>query len=87
MAWRRGAEEGAAGWAHCVGLPREIWLNDEGTDVMMRPCDAIHKLEGDVLAEGTDMTLSQANEALPAVSSGLLYLRLAVTWAAPARSL
>ena len=22
---RGGAEEGAAGWAHCVGLPRKIW--------------------------------------------------------------
>lgn len=75
---RGGAEEGAAGWAHCVGLPREIWLNDEGTDVMMSPCEVLHKLEGDVLAEGTDMTLAQANEALSAVSGDLLYLRLAV---------
>lgn len=75
---RSGAEEGAAGWAHCVGLPREIWLNDEGTDVMMSPCGALHKLEGDVLAEGTDMTLTQANEALSAVSGDLLYLRLTV---------
>ena len=53
---RGGAEEGAAGWAHCVGLPRKIWLNDEGTDVMMSPADALHELEGAVLAEGTGLT-------------------------------
>ncbi|MBD5150039.1 MAG: hypothetical protein HDT18_06625 [Oscillibacter sp.] len=75
---RGGAEEGAAGWAHCVGLPRKIWLNDEGTDVMMSPIDALHSLEGDVLAQGESMTLAQANEALAGVSGDLLYLRLAV---------
>jgi len=75
---RGGAEEGAAGWAHCVGLARKIWLNDDGTDVMMSPTDALHSLEGDVLAQGENMTLAQANEALSAVSGDLLYLRLAV---------
>ena len=75
---RGGAEEGAAGWAHCVGLARRIWLNDEGTDVMMSPTDALHDLEGAVLAQGENMTLDQANEALAGVSGDLLYLRLAV---------
>jgi len=75
---RGGAEEGAAGWAHCVGLARKIWLNDDGTDVMMSPTDALHGLEGDVLAQGENMTLAQANEALSAVSGDLLYLRLAI---------
>jgi len=75
---RGGAEEGAAGWAHCVGLARKIWLNDDGTDVKMSPTDALHSLEGAVLAQGGDMTLAQANEALTAVSGDLLYLRLAI---------
>ena len=75
---RGGAEEGAAGWAHCVGLPRKIWLNDEGTDVMMSPADALHELEGAVLAEGTVLTLDQANQMLSEVSGDLLYLRAAV---------
>lgn len=75
---RGGAEEGAAGWAHCVGLPRRIWLNDEGTDVMMSPSDALHSLEGEVLAQGTDLTLDQANQALAQVSGDLLYLRAVV---------
>lgn len=75
---RGGAEEGAAGWAHCVGLPRKIWLNDAGTDVMMSPTDALHELEGAVLAEGTGLTLEQANQMLSEVSGDLLYLRAAV---------
>ena len=75
---RGGAEEGAAGWAHCVGLPRKIWLNDEGTDVMMSPADALHELEGAVLTEGTGLTLEQANQMLSEVSGDLLYLRAAV---------
>ena len=75
---RGGAEEGAAGWAHCVGLARKIWLNDEGIDVMMSPTDALHSLEGEVLAQGKNLTLTQANEALAGVSGDLLYLRLGI---------
>lgn len=75
---RGGAEEGAAGWTHCIGLPRKIWLNDEGTDVMMSPTDALHELEGAVLAEGAGLTLEQANQMLSEVSGDLLYLRAAV---------
>ena len=75
---RSGAEEGAAGWAHCVGLARRIWLNDEGADVMMSPADALHSLEGEVLAQGENLTLEQANKALSAVSGDLLYLRLGI---------
>ena len=47
-----------------MGLTRKIWLNDEGTDVKMRPVDALHTLEGDVLATGENLTLEQANDAL-----------------------
>lgn len=75
---RGGAEEGSAGWAHCVGLARKIWLNDDGTDVMMSPCDALHSLEGNVLAQGENLTLEQANIALASVSGDLLYLRLSI---------
>lgn len=76
---RTGAEEGAAGWAHCVGLTRKIWLNDEGTDVKMRPVDALHTLDGDVLAEGENLTLEQANDALANVEGDLLYIRATIT--------
>ena len=44
----------------------------------MSPADALHELEGAVLAEGTGLTLEQANQMLSEVSGDLLYLRAAV---------
>ena len=73
---RTGAEEGAAGWAHCVGLPRRIWLSDDGTDVKMAPIETLQTLEGEVLAEGSNLSLDQASELLAGVSGDLLHLRL-----------
>lgn len=72
---RTGAEEGAAEWAHCVGLTRKLWLNDAGTDVKMSPIDALQTLEGTVLAEGQNLTLEQANDMLADVKGDMLYVR------------
>ena len=72
---RNGAEEGGAGWAHCVGLTRNLWLNDAGTDLKMSPAESLHTLERDVLAEGKNLTLEQANEKLGSVKGDLLYIR------------
>lgn len=72
---RTGAEEGAAGWTHCVGLTRKLWLNDAGTDVKMSPIDALQTLEGTVLAEGQNLTLEQANDMLADVKGDMLYVR------------
>lgn len=72
---RKGAEEGAAGWAHCVGLTRKLWLSDDGSDVKMSPIDALHTLEGDVLADEQDLTVQQANDVLAGVEGDLLYIR------------
>ncbi len=73
---RSGAEEGASDWAHCVGLTRRIWLNDEGTDLKMEPIDALHTLEEAPLVELSDVTLEQANEALKNVAEDMLCLRM-----------
>lgn len=73
---RGAAEQGASGWAHTVGLARRIWLNDDGTDLMIEPIEALHTLEESVLIDQTDLTLEQANEALSAVNEDMLYLRL-----------
>lgn len=75
---RSGAEEGAAGWAHCVGLTRRIWLNEEGTDLKMEPVEALKDLEGEPIASGTDLTLEQANGLLEGAAADLYVLRLAV---------
>jgi len=75
---RSGAEEGASDWAHCVGLTRRIWLNEDGTDLKMEPIDALRTLEGAPLVEMSDVTLEQANEALKNVAEDMLCLRMTV---------
>lgn len=72
---RNGAEEGAAGWAHCVGLTRNIWLDESGTDLMMKPVNTLHDLEGDVLVDLQDASLQDANNELKKVKGDLLYIR------------
>lgn len=75
---RSGAEEGASDWAHCVGLTRRIWLNDDGTDLKMEPIDALRTLEENPLVELSDVTLEQANDALNTVAEDMLCLRMTV---------
>lgn len=72
---RSGAEEGASGWAHCVGLARRIWLNEDGTDVKMKPIDALKNLEEEVLIDEENLTLEDANKKLSGLSEDMLYLR------------
>lgn len=73
---RGAAEQGASGWAHTAGLARRIWLNDEGTDLMMAPIEALHGLEKEVLIQETDLTLEAANSLLADVDEDMLYIRL-----------
>ncbi len=73
---RGAAEQGASGWAHTVGLARRIWLNDDGTDLMMSPIDALRDLEEEVLIDEKDLTLEEANEALAAVDEDMLCIRI-----------
>ncbi len=75
---RTGAEEGAADWAHCVGLTRRIWLNEDGTDLMMEPIEALKSLEESALAQLENATLEEANEALSGVGEDMLVLRMNV---------
>lgn len=73
---RGAAEQGASGWAHTVGLARRIWLNDDGTDLMIEPIEALHELEEDVLINETGLTLDAANAALATVDEDMLYIKL-----------
>ena len=73
---RGAAEQGASGWAHTVGLARRIWLNDEGTDLMMAPIEALHDLEDEVLINETNLTLEAANSLLAEIDEDMLYIKL-----------
>ena len=72
---RSGAEEGAAGWAHCVGLTRNIFLNDDGTDICVRPDPRVYDLLGEELLSLENVSLEEANLALENISGDLLYIR------------
>ena len=74
---QRGAgEQGASCWAHTCGIARRIWLNDEGTDLMMAPIEALETLETEVLVNEQNLTLAQANEKLAAVKGDMLHIKL-----------
>lgn len=76
---RTGAYEGAAGWAHCVGLTRKIWLNEDGTDLMMSPIDALENQQGEVLLNEVDISVEEANEKLEDISGDMLYVRATIS--------
>ena len=75
---RGAAEQGASGWAHTVGVARRIWLNDDGTDLCIKPIDTIHTLEDKTWIDEKNLTLDAANKALSEVNDDLLYIRMTV---------
>lgn len=71
---RSPAEEGAAGWAHNVGLARRIYLNEDGSDLCIAPIDAVNNLEKEVLVDAQGLTLEQANDLLAGIDEDMLYI-------------
>lgn len=71
---RSPAEEGAAGWAHNVGLARRIYLSEDGSDLCVSPIDAIQSLEREPLVDAQNLTLEQANDMLAGVDEDMLYI-------------
>ncbi|MBR4502358.1 MAG: GH32 C-terminal domain-containing protein [Clostridia bacterium] len=72
---RTGPEEAAAGWAHCVGLTRNICLNDDGTDVCVAPDQRVYGLLGEELLSMENCGIEDANAALEGISGDMLYIR------------
>ena len=72
---RPGPEQAAAGWAHCVGLTRNIFLNDEGTGVCIVPDERVYGLLSEELLSLENATVEAANEALSKVGGDLLYIK------------
>ncbi len=75
---RTGPEEGAAGWAHCVGLTRNVYLNEEGTDVCVEPDPRLYGLLDEKLVSLKDVSLEKANEDLSGVRGDLLYIKAVI---------
>ena len=72
---RPGPEQAAAGWAHSVGLTRNIFLNDEGTGVCIVPDERVYSLLNEQLLSLENVTMEEANEALSQVGGDLLYIK------------
>ncbi|MBR2188549.1 MAG: GH32 C-terminal domain-containing protein, partial [Eubacterium sp.] len=72
---RTGPEEGAAGWAHCVGLTRNLYLNEDGTDVCVAPDPRVYELLDEELLHLENTSVADANSALDSVSGDLLFVR------------
>lgn len=71
---RSPAEEGASGWAHNAGLARNLYLNEDGTDLCISPIEAVNELEENVLVDAQNLTLEEANALLADVDEDMLYL-------------
>ncbi|MCD8336195.1 MAG: GH32 C-terminal domain-containing protein [Lachnospiraceae bacterium] len=69
------AEQAAAGWAHNAGIARIIWLNEDGSDLMIKPSETLHTLEEEVLVEAADLSVGEANELLSEIHEDMLYVR------------
>ena len=72
---RDGAEEAAAGWAHCVGLTHNLYLSDDGADICVEPDPRVYGLLGDLLAGAEHATVEQANAALAKIDGDMLFIR------------
>lgn len=72
---RNGAEEGAAGWAHCAGLTRNIYLNEDGSDLYVSPIKEAAVLRDECLLDLNNINLEGANEKLKSVSGDLLLIQ------------
>lgn len=74
---RSGGEQAKAGWAHCVGLTREIYLSDDGTTACIKPLDTLKNYEKETLKENnTELSLEQANSLLADVKGDMLHVEL-----------
>jgi len=76
---RGAADQGASGWAHTVGLARNLWLNDDGTDLMMAPIPELTKLEGEVLVQAEHLTMEEANALLSEVHEDMMHIMVTAT--------
>lgn len=71
---RSAAEQGASGWAHTCGITRKVWLSDDGSDLMIAPIDALTSLETEVLAQGENLTVEEANALVSSVDADMYHM-------------
>ena len=63
-----------AGWAHNFAIPLELWLADNGTDIIREPVREIESLYGETLYsyEGEGLSADEVNEKIASVRGDML---------------
>ncbi len=74
---RKPGDAYASGWAHSVGLYREIYLNADGTDLNSRPVEALENYHGEVLYDQKQAkSIADTNTALAGIGGDMLHIKL-----------
>lgn len=74
---RSAGEQAKSGWAHCVGLTREIYLSDDGETACIKPLEAIADYESETLLDSSDtLSIDEANALLADVKGDMLHIEL-----------
>ncbi len=72
---RKPREEAEVGWAHCVGLPRNLFLSDAGDDLCVEADPGLETLFRQELVDLEETDLREANRALERVRENQYCLR------------
>ena len=71
------AQNATAGWAHNFAIPLELWLSDDGTEVIREPIKEVELLREETLFsyEGEGMTADEINEEISEIRGDMLEIR------------
>ncbi len=71
----------SAGWAHNFAIPLELWLSDDGRDVVRAPIKETESLRGETLYShnGSAKTADEINAAISNIRGDMLEIRATVT--------
>ncbi len=77
-----------AGWAHNFAIPLELWLADNGRDVLRAPIKETESLRGETLYEysGAAKSASEINDAIANIRGDMLEIRATITLAPAAET-
>ena len=74
---RSPGEQARSGWAHCVGLTREIYLSDDGQTACIKALDKLKDYENNTLLENNEsLTIAQANSLLADIQGDMLHVEV-----------
>lgn len=71
---RKPGDVNKAGWANCVGLPREVYLSDDGSDIYITAFETIPNHEGKELVNFSNKSITEANSLLNGVKGDMLHI-------------